>query len=76
MQQRVPAGAARAVTTQLRIARPVSDLVRATALYAAGLGLRVVASFEDHDGFDGTILAGAAPGWHLELTRCRTEPAA
>jgi catechol 2,3-dioxygenase-like lactoylglutathione lyase family enzyme len=40
----------------------------------AGLGLRVIGSFEDHDGFDGAILGWAGAAWHLELTYCRAHP--
>jgi catechol 2,3-dioxygenase-like lactoylglutathione lyase family enzyme len=58
----------------LRIARPVSDLARARAMYCAGLGLRLVGSFEDHGGFDGVMLGSTGAAWHLELTVCRTHP--
>ena len=57
----------------LRVARPVSDLVRATAMYCDGLGLKVVGSFENHEGFDGVMLGGNA-SYHFELTYCRTRP--
>ena len=40
-----------ALHSHLRIARPVSDLPRAQAMYCAGLGLRVIGSFEDPDGY-------------------------
>lgn len=62
------------MSRQLRIARPVSDLARATAMYCRGLGLRVVGSFEDHDGFDGVMLAPDDSTWHFEFTHCRTHP--
>lgn len=55
----------------LRIARPVSDLARARAMYAEGLGLRVLGGFEDHDGFDGVMLGRDGADWHLELTHRR-----
>lgn len=61
-----------AMTFHLRVARPVSDLDRATALYCAGLDLRVLGRFEDHDGFDGVMLGADGAGHHLEFTRCRT----
>jgi len=59
---------------QLRIARPVTDLARTTAMYCAGLGLRVLARFEDHAGFDGVMLGAPGSNCHFEFTRCRTDP--
>jgi catechol 2,3-dioxygenase-like lactoylglutathione lyase family enzyme len=64
------------MTPHLRIARPVRDLARAVAMYRDGLGLRVVGRFDDHDGFDGVMLAPAGAGYHLEFTRCRAHPIA
>lgn len=58
----------------LRIARPVSDLARSTDMYCRGLGLRVVGSFENHDGFDGVMLGNAASGYHFEFTHCHAHP--
>jgi hypothetical protein len=40
---------------QLRIARPVTDLAHAADMYCHGLAPRVLASFRDHNGFDGII---------------------
>jgi catechol 2,3-dioxygenase-like lactoylglutathione lyase family enzyme len=64
------------VTPHLRIARPVRDLARARAMYIEGLGLRELASFEDHDGFDGVMLGRDGAGWHFEFTACRAHPVA
>lgn len=61
---------------RLRIARPVSDLARSRDMYCRGLGLRVVGSFEDHDGFDGVMLGTADADYHFEFTHCRTDPVA
>lgn len=60
----------------VRIARPVTDLARSEALYCAGLGLCVVDRFENHEGFDGVMLApaNADAGYHFELTRHRDHP--
>ncbi|HEX5052113.1 MAG TPA: VOC family protein [Planctomycetota bacterium] len=58
----------------LRIARPVSDLARSRDMYCRGLGLRVVGAFEDHEGFDGVMLAAAGDGHHFEFTSCRRHP--
>ena len=60
----------------LRIARPVSNLARTRTMYCQGLGLRVVGSFENHEGFDGVMLGVAGAGYHFEFTYCRTHPVA
>jgi catechol 2,3-dioxygenase-like lactoylglutathione lyase family enzyme len=59
---------------QLRIARPVRDLATSTDMYCRGLGLRVVGSFEDHDGFDGVMLGHPGSSYHFEFTHCRSHP--
>ncbi len=59
---------------QLRIARPVYDLARAVDMYCRGLGCQVLASFEDHDGFDGVMLGYPDAGYHFEFTQCREHP--
>ncbi len=58
----------------LRIARPVSNIERTTEMYCRGLGLRVIGSFDDHDGFDGVMLGAAGAGYHFEFTYCRAHP--
>jgi catechol 2,3-dioxygenase-like lactoylglutathione lyase family enzyme len=58
----------------LRIARPVRDLPRSIALYAAGLGLEVLGQFHDHDGFDGAFLGHPGHALHFEFTSCRRHP--
>ncbi|HET7766068.1 MAG TPA: VOC family protein [Burkholderiales bacterium] len=65
-----------AMTPQLRIARPVSDLAKASDRYRRGLGLSILGGFEDHDGFDGVILGIPGASYHFELTRCRAHPVA
>jgi catechol 2,3-dioxygenase-like lactoylglutathione lyase family enzyme len=62
------------IAAHLRIARPVSDLPRAQAMYAQGLGLRLIGSFENHQGFDGVMLGLPGAEFHFELTRCRAHP--
>jgi YycE-like protein len=44
-------------------------------MYCRGLGLRVIGSFEDHEGFDGVMLGVAGAGYHFEFTHCRIQPA-
>lgn len=58
---------------KLRVARPVTDLSRSTRQYAA-LGLAILYQFENHAGFDGTMLGVPGAGWHIELVRCEVQP--
>lgn len=62
------------MTHHLRIARPVRNLARTTAMYCQGLGLRVIDRFENHAGFDGVMLGTAGAGYHFEFTHCRAHP--
>jgi catechol 2,3-dioxygenase-like lactoylglutathione lyase family enzyme len=57
----------------VRIARPVSNLARSCEMYCHGLGLRVVGSFENHDGFDGVMLAFESGDYHFEFTYHRAD---
>jgi catechol 2,3-dioxygenase-like lactoylglutathione lyase family enzyme len=59
---------------QLRIARPSRDLEAATRFYTSVLGFAVLATFEDHAGFDGVILGHADWPYHLEFTRRPADP--
>jgi hypothetical protein len=43
-------------------------------MYRRGLGLRVLATFENHAGFDGVILGSTDSRYHFEFTRCREHP--
>lgn len=58
----------------LRIARPVTDLAASQAMYCRGLGLRLIGSFEDHEGFDGVMLGTAGASYHFEFTHRRSHP--
>ncbi len=64
----------RASAPHLRIARPVSDLQKTRAMYIHGLGLRVIGSFENHEGFDGVMLGLVGADYHFEFTSCRAHP--
>jgi hypothetical protein len=55
----------------LRIARPTDRLDEVVTFYLKGLGFDELASFKDHDGFDGVILGHAGAGYHLEFTHTR-----
>lgn len=59
---------------KLRIARPVSSLERSASMYRAGLGLRELGRFADHEGFDGVMLGDPALPYHFEFTHCRSHP--
>ena len=50
---------------QLRVARPTADLAAAVAFYRDLVGLPLLSSFADHDGFSGAILG--EPERQLEL---------
>jgi catechol 2,3-dioxygenase-like lactoylglutathione lyase family enzyme len=58
----------------LRIARPVSNLRRLADMYCAGLGLHVLGSFDNHDGFDGVMLGREGCDYHFEFTFCHSHP--
>lgn len=54
-------------TPILRVARASSDLQQARRVYCDALGLAVLGSFVDHEGFDGLIVGIDGASWHLEL---------
>ena len=54
--------------TTLRIARPTEHLERLVRFYVEGLGLRVLGSFEDHEGVDGVMVGLSRARFHLEFT--------
>jgi hypothetical protein len=58
----------------LRIARPVTDLPRAASMYCAALDLQVLATFADHQGFDGIMVGTKSRPYHLEFTCHRGDP--
>ena len=55
----------------MRVARPTDRMDDILHFYRDGLGLEVIAHFEDHDGFDGIMLGRPGLGWHLEFTHKR-----
>jgi len=55
----------------LRVARPTNQLSQIARMYCEGLECSVLASFTDHDGFDGTIVGRPGEAYHLEFTRRR-----
>lgn len=57
--------------TIIRVARPTDRLSDVVQFYVEGLGLSVLGSFEDHDGFDGVMLGLPGAPYHLEFTSQR-----
>ena len=57
--------------TVLRVARPTDHLDEVIRFYTEGIGLMVLGSFEDHEGFDGVMLGVPGASYHLEFTRKR-----
>jgi hypothetical protein len=57
--------------TTLRVARPTDHLEEVVRFYTVGIGLTVLGSFEDHDGFDGVMLGIRRAPYHIEFTRKR-----
>lgn len=58
----------------MRIARPVSELDTTASMYCAGLGLELLGSFTDHEGFSGIMLGAPEAGWHLNSPTAATIP--
>lgn len=54
--------------TQVRIARPTDRLAEVVRFYRDALGLKQIASFEGHAGYDGVMLAWPGRRDHLEFT--------
>ncbi|MEQ1832865.1 MAG: VOC family protein [Candidatus Eisenbacteria bacterium] len=50
-----------------RVARPTDRLAEVTRFYCEALGFERLASFQDHDGFDGEVLGYPGAPWHLEF---------
>ncbi|WP_043931643.1 VOC family protein [Bacillus sp. EB01] len=54
---------------QFRIARPTDQLDKVVAFYQDGIGLKVIGSFKQHDGYDGVMLGLPDANYHLEFTQ-------
>jgi prolyl oligopeptidase len=55
-------------SAKLRIARPTDNLEEITNMYIAGLGFKLLGKFENHNGFDGSIIGHEQHLFHLEFT--------
>lgn len=54
-------------TIQTRVARPSRNLDDTVRFYRDGVGFTVIASWQDHDGYNGTVLAIGDASRQLEL---------
>ena len=59
------------MSLHIQIARTVTEIAASVAKYKGGLGLKELARFEDHEGFDGAMLGEHESGFHFEFTFCR-----
>jgi catechol 2,3-dioxygenase-like lactoylglutathione lyase family enzyme len=59
---------------KLRIARPTDRLDEVVRFYQDGLGLEIVSSFQDHEGFDGVMLGKPGGIYHFEFTHKHGHP--
>lgn len=55
--------------------RPTDNFDPVVRFYTEGVGLTVLGSFQDHDGFDGIMLGVPGSSYHLEFTRKREHTA-
>ena len=53
---------------KLRVARPTDNLAAIKKMYLSGLGLKVLAEFGGHGGFDGVVLGHPNHPYHFEFT--------
>jgi catechol 2,3-dioxygenase-like lactoylglutathione lyase family enzyme len=54
---------------QVRIARPTDKLEEVLRFYSEGLGLKIVGSFKEHEGYTGYMLGLPGTDCHLEFTQ-------
>lgn len=54
---------------QFRVARPTHQLNKIIEFYHNGLGLEIVGSFENHEGYDGVMFGLPGVDYHLEFTQ-------
>lgn len=53
---------------EFRYARHTEDLESVVSFYTKILGLELLFSFKEHNGYDGAFLGKAGLNWHLEFT--------
>ena len=64
----LPGGESMEKGTRIRVARSTNNTIELLRFYRDGLGLEVLSSFVDHQGFDGVMLGLPGEPWHLEFT--------
>jgi catechol 2,3-dioxygenase-like lactoylglutathione lyase family enzyme len=52
-----------------RFARHTNDLEQLTAFYIKILGMEILGSFQNHNGYDGVFMGKTNENWHLEFTK-------
>jgi catechol 2,3-dioxygenase-like lactoylglutathione lyase family enzyme len=52
-----------------RFARHTNNLEQLKSFYTSVLGLELLGSFENHNGYDGIFLGKPNENWHLEFTK-------
>lgn len=55
--------------TQFRVARSTHQLEKIIEFYNKGLGLEIVGSFANHEGYDGVMFGLPSVNYHLEFTQ-------
>lgn len=55
----------------LRVARPTDRLTEVVHFYTEGLGLQILARFDNHEGFDGVMVGIPGEAYHFEFTHHR-----
>jgi catechol 2,3-dioxygenase-like lactoylglutathione lyase family enzyme len=59
---------------KFRVARPTDNMPEIIRFYRDGLGLEILDSFADHEGFDGMMFGRKGLPYHLEFTHHHDHP--
>jgi extradiol dioxygenase family protein len=59
---------------KFRVARHTTNLEALIFFYGEVLGLRILGSFKNHEGYDGIFLGHPGENWHLEFTVSNQAP--
>ena len=54
---------------QFRVARPTHQLDEIIRFYNKGLGLEIIDTFQNHEGYDGVMMGLPDASYHLEFTQ-------
>ncbi len=55
-------------SAKLRVARPTDNLSKVTEMCVLGLSPKLLGTFKNHNGFDGSIIVNETHSYHLEFT--------